>query len=200
MNILTAAPPNTVTVGGKQYPINTSFRVGIQFELTALADKLTPEGILQMYYGAKWPTPYEEAIEQAILFYQLGDAQKEEPEAKRELTKSKRSYDFEVDADAIYTSFRSAYNIDLLHEDIHWWAFRELMLGLPDESMFKQRVYYRTADTTGMSNKQKKHIEAIRTKFALPDRGKIDRKLTLEDRDAAMKRYVSQRFEEVYGK
>lgn len=200
MSLLTAALPKTVTIAGVDCPINTSFRVGVQFELLTLADKLTPEGILTMFFGANWPQPYEEAIQKAIWFYQLGKSEQEKSEAKRDLSKSKRSYDFEVDADALYTSFRAAYNIDLLTEDLHWWAFRELMLGLPDESAFKQRVYYRTGDTTGLSSKQKKQFEAMRAKYAIPDRGKIDKKLSLSDRDAALKRYVAQRFEEAYGK
>lgn len=200
MNLLTAAPPTSVTIGGKDYPINTDFRVCVQFELLTLDDKVTPEGILTMFFGANWPQPYEEAIQQAIWFYRLGKEEKGQSESKRDLSRSKRSYDFEVDADALYTSFLTAYNIDLLTDSLHWWAFRELMFGLPDETAFKQRVYYRTGDTTGMSSKQKKHFEAMRTRYAIPERGKIDRKLTLADRDAAMKKYVAQRFEETYGK
>lgn len=77
---------------------------------------------------------------------------------KQNLKPSRRSYDFEIDADALYTSFREAYGIDLLQEDLHWWAFRELMLGLPDDTPFKQRVYYRTGSTEGMSAKQKSSL------------------------------------------
>ncbi len=200
MNLLTAAPPTSVLIGGEAYPINTDFRVCVQFELLTLEDKLTPEGLLTMFYGSNWPQPYEEAIQQAIWFYRLGRADDRPSEAKQDLSKAKRSYDFEIDADALYTSFLTAYHIDLLTDSLHWWAFRELMLGLPEETAFKQRVYYRTGDTTGMSSKQKKQFEAMRARYAIPERGKIDRKLTLADRNAAMQRYVAQRFEEAYGK
>lgn len=165
-----------------------------------LDDKLTPEGVLTMFYGPNWPQPYEEAIQQAIWFYRLGKGAEKPSEAKQDLSKAKRSYDFEIDADALYTSFLTAYNIDLLTDSLHWWVFRELMLGLPEETAFKQRVYYRTDDTTGMSSKQKKQFEAMRARYAIPERGRIDRKLTLADRNAAMQRYVAQRFEEAYGK
>lgn len=200
MSLLTTSPPNTVEIGGVAVPINTSFRVGIQFELQTLEDQLTPESILTMFFGKSWPQPYEEAIRKVIWFYRLGKPEKEEPAAKTEVARSKRSYDFEIDADALYTSFRSAYGIDLLKEDLHWWAFRELMLGLPDETAFKQRVYYRTGSTAGMSGKQKKQFEALRTKYAIPERGKIDKKLSLAERDEVMKQYVAQRFKETYGK
>ena len=74
------------------------------------------------------------------------------------------------------------------------------MLGLPDDTPFKQRVYYRTDSTEGMSAKQKKQFETRRAKYAIPERGVVDHKLTLSERDAAIKRYVADRFKEVYGK
>ena len=199
MSFLTAAPPNSVVVGGKSVPITTSFRAGIQFELQALGDQLTPESILSLFYGASWPRPYDEAIQQAIWFYRLGKPEPER-ETKADAQSVRRSYDFELDADALYTSFRSTYGIDLLREDLHWWAFRELMIGLPDDTAFKQRVYYRIGSTEGMTVKQKKRFEALRAKYAIPARGRIDKKPSLAERDDAMKRYVARRFEDVYGK
>lgn len=199
MNLLTARPPDSVDIGGKSVPINTSFRAGVQFELQALEDQLTPESILTLFYGAGWPQPYDEAIQQAIWFYRLGKPESED-DKKSDVQSTRRSYDFEFDADALYTSFRSAYGIDLLREDLHWWAFRELMIGLPDNTAFKQRVYYRTGSPEGMTTKQKKRFEALRAKYAIPERGKIDKKMSLEERDNAMRRYVTRRFEEAYGR
>lgn len=200
MSLLTTPLPTTVTVGAREVPIITSFRAGIQFELAALDDQLTPEAVLTTFFGTNWPTPYDEAVQQAIWFYCLGKSHDEEEAKKQGLKASRRSYDFEIDADALYTSFRSAYGIDLLQEDLHWWAFRELMLGLPDETPFKQRVYYRIGSTEGMSAKQKKQFEARRAKYALPERGAVDRKLSLFERDTAIKKYVADRFKEAYGK
>jgi hypothetical protein len=200
MNLLTTPLPYAVKVGGREVPINTSFRVGMRFELLALDDQLTPENVLTTFFGDNWPQPYDEAVKQALWFYCLGKPHEKEETDKQNLKSSRRSYDFEIDADALYTSFREAYGIDLLQEDLHWWAFRELMLGLPDDTPFKQRVYYRTGSTEGMSAKQKKQFETRRAKYAIPERGAVDHKLTLSERDAAIKRYVADRFKEVYGK
>lgn len=199
MSLLTVPLPSSVEVDGRNIPINTSFRAGIQFELQALGDQLTPESILTLFYGENWPRPYDAAIQQAIWFYRMG---KPEPDGgtKPEVRNVRRSYDFELDADALYTSFRSAYGIDLLREDLHWWAFRELMIGLPDDTLFKQRVYYRTGSTDGMTAKQKKRFEAVQAKYAIPERGKLDKKPSLAERDDAMKRYVARRFKDAYGK
>ena len=189
MNLLTTPLPYAVKVGGREVPINTSFRVGMRFELLALDDQLTPENVLTTFFGDNWPQPYDEAVKQALWFYCLGKPHEKEETDKQNLKPSRRSYDFEIDADALYTSFREAYGIDLLQEDLHWWAFRELMLGLPDDTPFKQRVYYRTGSTEGMSAKQKKQFETRRAKYAIPERGAVDHKLTLSERDAAIKRY-----------
>lgn len=196
MSLLTSPLAKTVTIGGKSVTINTSFRAGIQFELLALDDKLTPENVLTTFYGRFWPQPYDEAVTRAIWFYRCGKPQEDNSDAKSQLKASRRSYDFEEDADALYTSFRAAYGIDLQQEDLHWWAFRELMLGLPEDSAFMRRVYYRIGSTEGMSTKQKKQFEARRAKYALPERGQVDHKLTLFERDAAMKKYVAERFKE----
>ena len=51
-----------------------------------------------------------------------------------------------------------------------------------------------------MSAKQKKQFETRRAKYAIPERGAVDHKLTLSERDTAIKRYVADRFKEVYGK
>ena len=47
-----------------------------------------------------------------------------------------------------------------------------------------------------MSRKQKKQFEARRKKYALPERGRVDHRLSLMERDQAMRDYVTQRFQE----
>ncbi len=196
MNLITSPLPRMVEVGGRQCPINTDFRASIQFELLTLSDKLTPEDILRLYYSADWPRPYDEAIKSAIWFYRCGKEPEPEGKGEKGLQGTRRSYDFDVDADALFTSFRQAYGIDLSGENLHWWAFRELMLGMPEDTPFKRRVYYRVGSTEGMSRKQKKQFEARRKKYALPERGRVDHRLSLMERDQAMRDYVTQRFQE----
>lgn len=197
MSLLTSPLPANVEIGGQLWPINSGFKTSVQFELLTLSDQLTPEDILTLYYGDTWPQPYDEAIQRAIWFYRCGKEPEQKGKPGKELQSSRRSYDFEVDADVLYTSFRQAYGIDLLKEEPHWWAFRELMLGLPDETPFKQRVYYRVGSTEGMSRRQKKQFETRRKKYALPERGRVDHRLSLMERDEAMKQYAAQRFREI---
>lgn len=196
MNFLTENLPEFVCIGGNYVPINTDFRAGIRLELMSLDDNLTVEQLLFNYFGENWPEPYSEAVKAAIWFYRCGKEQKKEDESKQKLKKKCRSYDFEVDAEAIYTSFRQAYQINLLTDFLHWWEFRALMVDLPDETPFMRRVYYRTGKTDGMSPKQKKAFKECRKRYALPERGSIDHRLTLVERDTEMKQYVAKRFKE----
>lgn len=193
MNSLIEKLPESVTIGGNTVPINTDFRAGIRLELMSLDDKLTAERLLTNYYGSRWPEPHDEAIKAAIWFYRCG----KEPEKKEDDGKQiRRSYDFEFDAEAIYTSFQQAYQINLLVDNLHWWEFRALLIDLPDETPFMKRVYYRTGKTTGMTQKQKKAFNECRKRYALPERGAIDHKLTLLERDEKMKHYVERRLKE----
>ena len=193
MNFLTQDLPELVEVGDCLVPIESDFRAGIRLELMSLDDELTAERLLTNYYGSLWPQPYDEAIEAAIWFYRCG----KEPEKKEDDGKQiRRSYDFEFDAEAIYTSFQQAYQINLLVDNLHWWEFRALLADLPDETPFMKRVYYRTCKTTGMTQKQKKAFNECRKRYALPERGAIDHKLTLLERDEKMKHYVERRLKE----
>ena len=193
MYLLNMTLPETVNVGGRPVPIDTSFWAGIRLEMMSLNDQLTAERLLTNYYGSRWPEPYDEAIKAAIWFYRCG----KEPEKREDDGKQiRRSYDFEVDAEAIYTSFQQAYQINLLVDALHWWEFRALLVDLPDETPFMKRVYYRTGKTTGMTPKQKKEFNECRKRFALPERGAIDRRLTLIERDEKMKEYVARRMKQ----
>lgn len=167
-------------------------------ELMALDGKLTVENIFQNYFGGQWPEPYDEAIKAVIWFYMCGKSkeQSEDDEFAQKLKKKRRSYDFDIDAESIYTSFQQAYKIDLQKINLHWWEFRILLIDLPEETPFMRRVYYRTAKTTGMSAKQKKEFDKLRKKYEIPERGEIDQKLSLLERDEAMKKYVEKRLNE----
>lgn len=92
MNLLTTPLPYAVKVGGREVPINTSFRVGMRFELLALDDQLTPENILTTFFGDNWPQPYDEAVKQALWFYCLGKPHEKEETDKQNLKPSRKRY------------------------------------------------------------------------------------------------------------
>ena len=189
MNILTDTLSTTVDINGRKYAINTDFRAGIEFECSDLRTEEDFYKILTLYFGDKFPEDIRGAIEAISNFYACGE--KPTQEEKRN---TKQAYSFEVDSSVIFADFWNYYNIDLSQEGLHWWVFRALLLGLPEKSEFKQRTYYRTCDTKGMSKKEKERVMKIRKRIEI--KGK-EVKLSLEERNAQMKAYVSKRQKEL---
>ncbi len=188
-------PPDTVEVDGRSYEINTDFRTGVKFELALLDGDTDVMRLMQLWYP-HLPSDINAAVDAALQFYRLGQLPSDEAAGEASgLRRQERAYDFEQDADVMLSSFWQAYGINLTTAQLHWWTFRRLMFGLPEDSGFMRRVHYRTADISGMSKSQKQHYERMRKLYALRRGGAEDR-LTLAERDLRMRNYVARRFEE----
>lgn len=184
--------PDTVEVGGARVRIDPDFRVGVAIETEMLTDAPDVDGLLRAFYPDGVPQDVEAAADRMIWFYAHTDEAGQDDETPR--SNSARWYDFTQDADALLASFQQAYGIDLERDSLHWWKFRRLLFGLPPETPFMQRVHYRVADLDKLPKEQRKHYRKMRRLYALkqPQR----RKMTTEERDAAMKARVRKRFEE----
>lgn len=197
MNLLTDQLPAFVEVGGVRRPIDPDFRLMVELESATLsANGLDAEvfaGLLARFYPHGLPTDAEGAVDGMLWFYRCG--KEGEGDGGAPSGKS-RVYDFEQDAEALYTSFLQAFKIDLTTDSIHWWRFRRLMFGLPAETPFAQRLHYRTADTSAMGKEQKKHYSKMKRMLAIREHPCA--RETLAQRDARMLAYVERRFSEVH--
>ena len=82
----------------------------------------------------------------------------------------KRSFDFEYDAELIYSAFMQQYKIDLSEAQMHWWKFKSLFGGLSEDTHFVKVVQYRTMDLSKIKDKvQKKHYSKMKALYKLPD-------------------------------
>ena len=193
MNILTDRLPETVTVGASQLEINTDFRAGVAFELMVEKGETNVYRLLYPFFPDGFPDDldFEAVLEPVLWFYRCGDKSEQKGTGQ---TNNKQAYSFGVDGATIYADFWRFYGLDLSAMYLHWWAFRALLTGLPDDSGYKQRVYYRTCDLKGLPKKEQARINEIRKLIAInPDqRGKV----TLEERNAQMLAYVSKRSNE----
>lgn len=192
--LLIKTPPGFVEVAGVKHEINTDFRVWVEFELL-IQDK---SGDLATIFPAIFvrgiPADLRGAVEAIERFYCCGET----PEKKATGTGSgKQPYAFDVDGNAIIADFWKHYNIDLTQEGLHWWVFRALLEGLPEESDFKHRVYYRTCDLKGLSKKERDRILKIRSRIEI--KNKDGGKITLEERNANMIAYLARRRKETAG-
>lgn len=170
INFLTENLPETVNIDGAEVPINTDFRISLQFEMLIQSDIPDKEKIvkaLKLYYP-KIPQNIETAVERIIEFYS-GNSEKNDSKSKSSGRKIQPVYSFKYDADYIYSAFLQAYNIDLTTVEMHWYKFRALFKSLPEYCEIVKIMGYRAMPiTSDMSKKQQEHYRKLQKIYALP--------------------------------
>lgn len=194
MNILTDYLPSSVKVGNSTFDIQTDFRAGVSFALMVEAGEDDLYKLCKPFFPKGLPLDVSGAVEAVIYFFRGGE--KIEDNAPKQ--SSKPSYSFEVDSEAIYADFWRYYNLDLSQDRLHWWTFRSLLMGLPEDSNFKMRIYYRTCKLSDLPKKEQKRIATIRKQIEIKTAEKGG-KLTLEQRNKQMLDYVTKRSNETRG-
>lgn len=186
--------PDHVEIGGRRVTIDPDFRVGVAIEMEALeSEEPDVAGLLSLFYRQDIPADVAGAVQAMLDFFKGYDRLEE----RKKVGKSPgRWYDFAQDADVLLSSFLSAYGIDLSTASIHWWTFRRLMLNLPMDCPFMQRVHYRTADLSKLPKSQRKHYKKMRELYAIRTRVRSGPAMTAEERNAALLEKVQRRFEE----
>jgi len=190
MNILLDTLPEAVRVGDAVFYINTDFRAGVEFEIMVEKGEENAYNLLRPYF-ANVPEDIDAALTAVMWFFRCG-AETEESEAKPD----KRPYSFAVDSAVIFSDFWRCYQIDLTSTDLHWWVFRALLTGLPENSEFKQRCYYRTCELKGLPKNEIARINKIRK--AIEIKGG-PAKISLAERNNRWLDYVRKRSEEAKG-
>lgn len=184
MNILIDLLPSSVKINGTEYDINSDFRTSVLFSLLMEDDSLNEEEkvlqALNLYYPVV-PDNLEEAIEQIKWFYSCGKL--DNPIGnKKARASSKKVFDFEVDANYIYSAFMSQYNIDL--QDIgqlHWWKFKALLEGLKEDNKLSKIIEYRSMDLSKIKDKeQRKFYKDMQKQYSLKKENEEDLKLLEE--------------------
>ena len=199
MNILVDPLPNTVKIGGQDWPINTAFYVWVLFEITMQDPALTDAEKIEQALSLCFPTVPPDlngALDALLWFYRCGEDSPKPGKGGGGGTHQK-AYCFEQDANLIYASFMACYGIDLAEADsLHWWKFRALFRGLPQECEMIKVMGYRTADLKGMSKTQRKLYEKMRKAYALTNARSVESVMSLAERNQRMIDYVARRFEE----
>lgn len=160
----------------KGVAISPDFRNMIRVEMLLTDNKLPLETRLYMALNQlypKIPGNAQEAIEGLFWFYSRGESKKN-PEGQE---RGRRAYDFSQDAGLIYSAFFASYGINLPDVDfMHWWEFLALFEGLPEETLIKRVMYWRTCDMTKLKGAELKHVREMRSRFALRTDGDIQKK------------------------
>ena len=193
MNILTDYLPSSVKVGNSTFDIETDFRAGVSFYCMVEAGEDDFYKLCAPFFPNGLPLDIAGAVEAVIYFLRCGESSGDDTQKN-----SKPAYSFNVDSEAIYADFWRYYNIDLSQDSLHWWTFRSLLMGLPEDSNFKNHIYYRICDLKGLPQKERKRITTIRKQIEIKTVVK-DGKNTLEERNKQMLDYVSKRGKETRG-
>ena len=184
MNILIDLLPSSVKIDSTEYEINSDFRTSVLFSLLMEDDNLSEEEkvlqALNLYYPVV-PNNLEEAIEQIKWFYSCGKLDNPIGNKKAKAS-SKKVFDFEVDANYIYSAFMSQYNIDLQDiEELHWWKFKALLEGLKEDNKLSKIIEYRSVDLSKIKDKeQRKFYKDMQKQYSLKKENEEDLKLLEE--------------------
>ena len=184
--------PEYVEVKGKQYKINTDFRVAIECNRIAedetIGDLERSLAIIYTLFGEEGINTlehYERLLELAQIYLLCGKEFDVESNEKPDM-------DFIEDYSYITTSFLSDYHIDLDNCEMHWWKFMDLMNGLSNSELgdccILNRIRnLRTYDVSQIKDqKEKQKIIKAKQQVALK---KNKKKATKEQLDSAKEFY-----------
>lgn len=198
-NLLLSAVPDHVTIAGISVPINTDFRVGIQFEMlmqsTKKPDQQFVVDLVRLYYPKQELIQnLEEAVKQAIWFYSCGKPEEDKPKpSNKEIL-----YSVEQDSEFVYAAFLQQYNIDLTIAKLHWWTYQALFSSLTDCKL-TQVINYRGMDLSGLTPKQRKFYKEMKSLYRIKGANPTE-KMSLAERNQWMKDYVKNRRAEIQKK
>lgn len=160
--------PQSVTVCGKSYPIETDFRRWIEFYDLAIQQGNEEERVKKMLalYKGRLPDDLKAAIDALCEFYTAGHMKSDDDEPRRGMP----NYDFEFDQDFFVSGFRENYGISLLQVDyMHWWEFLALFRGMNANTELKQRMQLRSIDTGQIKDpKERARIRHAQMAIAIP--------------------------------
>ena len=183
MNMLTDSVPESLTIAGTEYEINTDYSVWLKFEML-LSDeiedsKATLLNIKKLIFKSKIPPDRadEETTEKILWFYRCG-----KPEQKGGKS-SKKIFDYDYDDPYIYAAFMEQYDIDLDETKPHWWKFHALMLSLSENTEFVKIMSYRAIEINSkMSAAQKAFYQKMKKHYKLPVKKEEQQRITaIED-------------------
>lgn len=178
-------PPDSILVDGVECPVDTDFRVWVEFQsiLTGNGSDEDKAGRIYDLMKRLGLPPSKETLDAMIEFYAAASTE--------HTTGGKRAaaFDFEKDSEYIYAAFKGAYGIDLTTERIHWWRFKALFKTLPDDCQICKIMGYRTIEMKDVPKSQRKFYREMKARYSLGAK-------TSHRTEQDMRDYVKRRYEE----
>ena len=181
--------PESLTIDGVQYPIDTDFRTWVTLydkvcngktdeeKTTALVDFITGAGL-----------PLVAASVEAVMdFFACAQVSQKTGGKGSE----PRVFDFVKDSEYIYSAFLEVYRIDLSREKLHWFSFNSLFRSLPEDCQICKIMHYRAVKLSDVPKTQKKFYTEMKERYRL-DRDAQPK--TLEQRNEEWKRQANEAY------
>lgn len=173
MSFLTGVLPTEVNINNKKYEIRSDFRTSILFS-KLIENELNEDTIIEILklYYPKFNELNENDIDIAfdniLWFYRCGEDE-ELANNKKSNSNNSKIFDYEKDANYIYSAFLSQYNIDLQSiEYLNWWKFKALFDSLSDDNKIVEIMRYRAIDLSKIEDKeQKKFYKKMKDLYSL---------------------------------
>lgn len=199
-SLIMGSLPYSVEIDGMTYNINWRYRDMAQIEIILFSEEQPEEKIrkaLSIFYGDFIPQNIDGAIEKMLWFFYCGKENKKSNE-KKGARQKRRAYDLTVDSPYIYAAFREQYGVNLMTDfNLHWWEFSAMFECLNESTKMSRIIYYRTADTKGLPDKQRKFINEMRAMYEIKKpQSNLSDEAKLAKRNADMKAYVERRMNE----
>lgn len=185
MSVFFCKPPEAVQIDGRDYKLNTDFRIWIEIEELLRSSELAPSKKIAkcftLAYNELPPNP-STALEELLKFYFQGKTPSFALSPARESV-TIPLYDFSLDFEYIYAAFLNQYGIDLYETELHWWKFRTLLSCINDDCKFAKIISYRSINIQDVTDsKQRQFYEKMKKIYALPDnRTPEERELALAE-------------------
>lgn len=181
-------PPESIIVDGVEYPIDTDFRVWVQFQGILLSDDtndVKADKVCRLMESMQIPT-IKECLDSMLAFYAGASTENQTGSGG-----NVRAYDFEKDSEYIFSAFLDSYGIDLTTENLHWWRFKALFKSLPEDCQMCKIMMYRTIDLKKVPKEQRKFYREMKARYSLKSGNNTGYRTEQE-----MKDYVKKRFAE----
>ena len=154
--------PEFIKIGGERFAVNADFRNILRIFAVMRDGNISDVNkvcLLCEWFMADGKLPEIPKIIQA--FGEFVSCEKAPHQGKNEESEESegnsdnhggRQFCYDFDAEEIYASFFSEYNIDLVECGfLHWRKFGIMLANLPDSSIFKKKIALRFLDLSGFS-------------------------------------------------
>lgn len=151
--------PHAIVCDGKEYELNTDFRVWLDVWFTSKEGGSVP--LSSVFAGEIPESDYMDGITEFM---------RSENATPRHGNKEDEDipFDYILDGDYIVASFWHAYGIDMTSIDyMHWHVFLALFIGLPADTKMAQIIGYRTWRKS--SKKYEDSMAELKRAWSLPD-------------------------------